>query len=387
MSTLSLTQPGLLSAIEGQRSAEGSAQAANLTRFEAILRGMMDSAALARLLQESGFADVRELLEGLLSSQPKAIEALQQAVATRMDVGGAELLSFVEEAQGRLQEGFREREAGLTDLFDRERTALGEGFETRQTELLGALEEDQAGIEQELRDRRSRVLEGIEGQGTQARGDIRRRFAAGSTQAQAQLARRGLSGTSLSPGVARGFQAEESRALAGLDERLRRERAGIDLSTSGDITSALERFAGQRLQAGASLSGAGLASRERLLGLEAPLQLSASGQRLGSEQAFDTRSAAIREALLSAGVGTQERLGLGAIGSEGDLTQALASIIAGQTGQSLALQQGSLSDIFRFLERREDLAPSRSSLSQLATGAGSFAAGRPRFASSTSFFV
>jgi hypothetical protein len=73
---------------------------------------------------------------------------------------------------------------------------------------------------------------GLEGLGESAKEDIRRSYAiSGAAGAQA-LIDSGLHSTTISPSVSRQNQSAEARALASLDEQLRRERLGY-LTTLG----------------------------------------------------------------------------------------------------------------------------------------------------------
>ncbi len=104
----------------------------------------------------------------------------------------------------------------------------------------------------------------------------------------ANLASRGLSGTTIGANLAQGRQREKTLDMGRLSERLRSERIGLDTRLSGDALSAQERMGSAGIDRRLGIDTARLGARGR-----AGMGRLAAGERIGSQQ-----------------LGADERLGL-----------------------------------------------------------------------------
>lgn len=91
------------------------------------------------------------------------------------------------------------------------------------------------------KDRYSQAEQGLEGLGQSAKSDIQRRYAVENSRAMQQLLNSGLLTTTVAPAVSRQITAQETRDIADLNERLRRERLGLLTQLSGEKLSFMER--------------------------------------------------------------------------------------------------------------------------------------------------
>jgi hypothetical protein len=81
----------------------------------------------------------------------------------------------------------------------------------------------------------------LEGMGESERSSINKRYDATLGANLQDAVSRGLTGTTVLPGMKALTERERTQALGDLDERLRRERIGLDTNLSGDTLSFMER--------------------------------------------------------------------------------------------------------------------------------------------------
>ena len=264
----------ILTALQGH-DAGNAASESNLSRLRAVLgddtttgsniwRASGSQAIKADILGENGDQAIMDLL----SSSDKRIGDLDRLGAIgvrelretgRIGREGIEDLGrFTQEGLGNL------RQTRLRDLDHEGRIQANQDarnifeYGAESDRLLadyGGLQSDIMGGLRSLRDdvvggygRRGQMAQMmLRGLGGQERRDIDQAFDRRSSAETANLAARGLGGTSLGSTLRTGIDRERTDAQGRLGERLRRERLGTFLGTSGDTLSAKERRNRSRL--------------------------------------------------------------------------------------------------------------------------------------------
>lgn len=118
----------------------------------------------------------------------------------------------------------------------------------------------------------------LEGAGSQERADIQQRFQAERGATEADLAARGLAGTTVLSGANAALTRQESDAMGGLEERLRGQRiglgqygltgeAGIEQAGLGAYGGAMQNYLGTKTALGQYGVGLGAADRDRILNI------------------------------------------------------------------------------------------------------------------------
>jgi hypothetical protein len=130
------------------------------------------------------------------------------------------------------------------DIFGRAESGYGDivgGFSGRESDLLGMLE----------------------GAGDQARKDIDQDFAESESSRMQDLARRGLTGSTVSSSIAAGTERDKQDAIGRLNEALRGERVGLAERTSADTLGAKGSALANMLNLRTGLTGDTLGATER----------------------------------------------------------------------------------------------------------------------------
>lgn len=86
-----------------------------------------------------------------------------------------------------------------------------------------------------------RVMAQQTGLGEQAKADVRQRYTNLASRGQADLVSRGLVGSTILPTMRTGYERETSADLRRVDEQLRREATGLDVSLTGQRLGFMER--------------------------------------------------------------------------------------------------------------------------------------------------
>lgn len=309
----------------------------------------------ARAANEEAYGEGQDLLSGLRDrtlgtyddiSQQALDDMLRYAQYGREQyapiVGGyGDLAQSIGGAYRGLTGDLNRDYAGLQrDLYPRygERTATAGSEGGRITENLRSGYGDLGNLYDE---RTARNLASLEGLGEQEEADIRRGYGSLEQTALADLAQRGLGASTINTGTRQGVAREQTDALGRLNERLRRERIGLDTALSGEALAARERGLGAGTATEASMldrylaaSGDELGARTAL-GLEAPRMRERVGQNainagtlgqqayLGAqERAYGMDLGNYRDI-----IDQQRTLGLGRMGYDIDLTNNMANWI------------------------------------------------------------
>lgn len=224
-------------------------------------------------------------------------------LADRLGNQSSNFLRLMQESLGRnlgtmspLQRDLR----GLPGQFATENQNILDRFGQRAGDIQSEFGTGAAGITRGFADRLSTGLGILEGRGAQAEEDISTRFAESLGNQLGDLRSRGFGGT-LGANIAQGSVREESAEQRRLQEQLRGERLGVFTS----------------------LSGEGLAARERLLGAGTGLATGFAGTELGAAQA---------------GQGFLGNLNLNVLQQRGGLGQFIQQMLAGGRQQELMNQ-------------------------------------------------
>ena len=122
-----------------------------------------------------------------------------------------------------------------------QRQAMTDEMKKAFEEAKGANEQRYAEILAGYQNRYAQAEQGLEGLVQSAKSDIQRRYAVENSRAMQQLLNSGLLTTTVAPAVSRQITAQETRDIADLNERLRRERLGLLTQLSGEKLSFMER--------------------------------------------------------------------------------------------------------------------------------------------------
>ncbi|KKM72930.1 hypothetical protein LCGC14_1415540 [marine sediment metagenome] len=204
--------------------------------------------------------------------------------------------------------GFQGREQSILDFLDPATADLLRklGERTGQgVEFLDDLRGDVSGGFGEFRERSESLLEGG---GEQARKDINRRFDQREAEARARLRRQGLGSSSVVGNRIAAIDEARDAELARLDERLRREKLGVETGLSRGELASQERLGLARSGTSSRLSGEELSAQERLTNLGLTTRAGLSGDTLSAQERLGGQEAAASERLAGTGLGLRERL-------------------------------------------------------------------------------
>ena len=98
------------------------------------------------------------------------------------------------------------------------------------------------------------ILQGLEGMGDQSRADIKSRWSGQATQGYQDLVSRGLTGTTVAPSLAAGYERGKSADLNRLDETLRAQKFGF-MERRTDAQPDMGLYAQMAMAQGAAGSG------------------------------------------------------------------------------------------------------------------------------------
>ena len=117
--------------------------------------------------------------------------------------------------------------------------AFAELQNQRLADILSTGQEGFGQLTQGYQDRYKRGMSMLEGMGNQERRDINTNYDNLGAQTHDYGVGRGLSGTTVMPGLQRGVARGRSDALGRLDETLRQQQIGLDTQLSGDYLGAM----------------------------------------------------------------------------------------------------------------------------------------------------
>jgi hypothetical protein len=207
---------------------------------------------------------------------------------------------------GRLM-GMQGRQGGqLMGMQGRGMADLMGGYGQARGEIGGAIAGQNLGLDARYGMRLSNVMGMLDELGGQERRDIESAWDDQSSQAQMDLASRGLSNTTVLSTMEAGYEERKRDDLGRLDERLRREKTGAYESLSADMLMSQERGYLRALETELGLRTGELGAMERGYGQQLGLATGLSDQRLGMAQGLTGQQLAMYGQLGQQGLGYME---------------------------------------------------------------------------------
>jgi hypothetical protein len=154
---------------------------------------------------------------------------------------------------------------------------INRGYGQRAADVMGGFGRGAAGVGQGYQQRLATGMGMLSGYGRQAGADISRRYGAAGSTAQANLAARGLGGTTVAGDVGRGFATEESAEQRRLGEDVQRMQTGLYAGLSGDALRSRENLLQYGTGMRAGLTGEALSAQQQAAQFGAGLSLDALG--------------------------------------------------------------------------------------------------------------
>lgn len=188
--------------------------------------------------------DIAGRIRGNTQASLRNLRTFGTALNSATDRRGRELLDAAEAGEADLR--------GQYGKFSDDLMAAVRG---RTAETLSTYDRLFGGALGSLQDRYTRGMRNLEGAGAQARRDIDTQYAANEGKIAADLAARGLGGSTILSSMKTGNLREKMDTIGRLEESLRRERAATDAALSGDIASAQMHNAATRTNLISGLRG------------------------------------------------------------------------------------------------------------------------------------
>ncbi len=233
---------------QGTANAQTAAQLRNL--FQTFGVEIPEDASIEEMIDVAGeqVPDAKELFEETRAGVADVNKAAQEgfdknfgrAVGRQAGVHIAEENLFDKTSEGIMQ-SLEDKGDEVMTLFDTLAEELVTDAEARKRGEIGTFKTGQERLEQNLQDRLTRNMAFLAGQGQGERRDINRRFGDLNTETTRRLINQGLGNTTVGASLRRGNERASTESLGDLNERLNRQRLGVDERLSGDIATAISQ--------------------------------------------------------------------------------------------------------------------------------------------------
>lgn len=155
---------------------------------------------------------------------------------------------------------------GLQGGYDSRATDLGAAYGGRERDITSYFDTGAGELRGDFGERRSRILNLLQGLGTQARTDLDERFTNREADLEQDLQERGLGTSTVRAGTRALNERERNAEMRRLNDDLAREQAEYDTRLSGDELAAAQDLLGAGTSLRTGLTGESLAAGERTTG-------------------------------------------------------------------------------------------------------------------------